>query len=698
MMAVMDIRTFEVEVQNDHLQQIAQTRRPYLALAELIWNSLDADADYVRVTVRGDNLGGLKSITVADDGHGIPYDEAEGLFKRLGGSWKARARHSKEKRRVLHGREGRGRFRAFALGRVVDWDIRYHKLDQLMQYRISMLKDQLRSVTVYPETPAPTGTKRGVVVTVSELDTPFRTLNESQTVAELAWIFALYLRQYPKVEIHFGGRRVDPSAAIELVTSYELPPLAKDENLLSLSLEIVEWRIQAPRRIYFCDAAGFPVDDVSPGIQAPGFEFTAYLKSQYFGDLVASNTIDLASMDPTVDRALNAAKTTLRDHFRLRAKEKASGLVREWQAAGIYPYEDEPTDPINAAERQVFDVVALNVNSYHPTFAEADQTTKSFQLRLLRQAIENAPQDLSRILTEVLDLPSDRRKELVELLDRTTLTSVIGASKTVSDRINFLRGLEVLVFEDGIKERVRERSQLHRVLAENAWMFGEQYSLSVDDQSLTEVLRKHLRLQKRAQEVTTDVVRPDGRKGIVDLMFSRNIARVGLSDREHLVVELKRPTVKIDADAANQIESYAISVASDERFRDGKARWEFWAVSSDIDEHVRRKINQAGRRSGILYQDELENITIWVKTWGQLIDECKGRLSFFQERLQYVPDRDSSMKHLQHTYSKYLGDLFGSPSVEGQTLAGNLAVKITSNEIGETESIIDKSHNEEGTY
>jgi hypothetical protein len=42
---------------------------------------------------------------------------------------------------------------------------------------------------------------------------------------------------------------------------------------------------------------------------------------------------------------------------------------------------------------------------------------------------------------------------------------------------------------------LKERSQLHRMIADNnTWIFGEEFNLTVDDQSLTEVLRKHRKL------------------------------------------------------------------------------------------------------------------------------------------------------------------------------------------------------------
>jgi hypothetical protein len=140
-------------------------------------------------------------------------------------------------------------------------------------------------------------------------------------------------------------------------------------------------------------------------------------------------------------------------------------------------------------------------------------------------------------------------------------------------------------------------------------------------------------------------------------MFSCNLLR-GMDEREHLIVELKRPKVKIDSTAVTQVKSYAFAVAEDERFRDVNTRWVFWAISDDVDAIVRRDANQANRPRGLIYDDDQLRISIWVKTWGQLIDECKSRMRFLQEKLGYTPDRDSSLAHLSTTYQKYLANLF----------------------------------------
>jgi len=132
-------------------------------------------------------------------------------------------------------------------------------------------------------------------------------------------------------------------------------------------------------------------------------------------------------------------------------------------------------------------------------------------------------------------------------------------------------------------------------------------------------------------------------------------------EREHLVVELKRPSEKLNSEAASQIKSYAFAVADDERFKHTKTTWTFWALSNEIDKEVGREAAQRGREAGILHEDADRRLTIWVKTWGQIIEECRGRMAFFQKELQYRADRDSGLEYLRATHAKYLPDTAKRP-------------------------------------
>ncbi|PHR96777.1 MAG: hypothetical protein COA78_28320 [Blastopirellula sp.] len=156
-----------------------------------------------------------------------------------------------------------------------------------------------------------------------------------------------------------------------------------------------------------------------------------------------------------------------------------------------------------------------------------------------------------------------------------------------------------MLFDRDSKKLLKERSQLHRMIAENnTWIFGEEFNLTVDGQSLTEVLKKHRKLIGNNTVIDQSVKRIDGKTGIVDLMLSRSIPQNRANEREHLVVELKRPSVKIGSDEITQIEKYAYTVVADERFQHVDTRWSFWVISNDLDDFARTRTRQKGSPRG----------------------------------------------------------------------------------------------------
>jgi hypothetical protein len=204
---------YTVEIQPDFLERQAKAQ-PIAAVAELIWNGLDADSTAITVDLEDDNLGGLSRIIVTDNGHGIPYAEAPALFGNLGGSWKKRGAHTKIHKRQLHGQEGRGRFKAFALGSVVDWTSTYARDVKLFRYEITILDRDIRRVRIGDEAPVNGEASPGVTVVVSELKRNFVSLRPENSVQEFSEVFAIYLKNYRDVAIIIGGERIDPAMTI----------------------------------------------------------------------------------------------------------------------------------------------------------------------------------------------------------------------------------------------------------------------------------------------------------------------------------------------------------------------------------------------------------------------------------------------------------------------------------------------------
>jgi hypothetical protein len=663
-------QTIEIQVQEDFLDRLA-TARPVQALAELLWNSLDADAKDVRIEFDHDPSGLLQAIRVRDDGDGIAYDDAPTLFRNLGGSWKRGQKRTRREGRTLHGEEGKGRFRALALGRVVDWHISVPSTADpaapLIEYTITIIRDRPRQAIVSDFRRTDDSRRRGVEVVVSELFKQWQIEDNDEALNELTEIFALYLTDYRSARLSIGGLRIDAAEEIARRNQFPLTPIAV-EGAPWAQLDVIEWKTEKDRALHLCNESGFPLSRLAPGVVAPGFSFAAYLKSPYITKLNEDNLLDVAEMVPELNTAVQEARGILRDHFRARAAEKVRDLVQVWKSEHVYPYEEEPKSVVEQVQRQVFDVVAVSVATALPEIQTSEQRTRRFQFRMLRQAIERSPEDLQLIINEVLQLPQKKRKDLARLLQRTSFAKIINAAKLVGDRLEFLDALEAMLFRPELKATFKERKQLHRILETNTWLFGEEFALTVSDRSLTEVLRKHRDACGMTNMFVDDepVLRPDGspkgrRRGIVDLVLSRRIPTPYTTERDYLVIELKAPKKPLAAADTQQIKSYAYAVSRDERFKGLPTKWRFWLVGNDLAQFVEQELDNE-LPPGVL-QQTTSGITISVRRWSQLIQEARGRLEFVQRELNYEVNRDHALENLRTTYAHILGG--GEPIASG---------------------------------
>ncbi|MEV1241911.1 hypothetical protein [Nonomuraea sp. NPDC049750] len=94
---------------------------------------------------------------------------------------------------------------------------------------------------------------------------------------------------------------------------------------------------------------------------------------------------------------LALARETLRAHVKRRDQERRSRLIQEWKIEGVYPYPEEPAEPAQAVEREMFDEVATRISRRLPGVTQSKKTT----LRLLREIISRDPSGLYPVLDEL---------------------------------------------------------------------------------------------------------------------------------------------------------------------------------------------------------------------------------------------------------------------------------------------------------
>lgn len=207
---------------------------------------------------------------------------------------------------------------------------------------------------------------------------------------------------------------------------------------------------------------------------------------------------------------------------------------------------------------------------------------------------------------------------------------------------------------------VLERANLQGIIGGEPWLFGEEYALHVSDKGLTRVLVAHLRVLGRDSKNIAPVRDADGRIRRIDFMFGRSL-ELNRNRREHLVVEIKRPTVELRRKELSQVEDYARAVAADRQFDTDSTDWDFFLVSNDMDDYVADRSRQPGKPPGLAFELRSGNARVWVKRWNTIIAEARHRLKFVKEHLEYDPGSDEAVNYLQENYPDYVPQVIASP-------------------------------------
>jgi len=317
-----------VQAQADHIASLAKAT-PISAIEELVWNALDADACEVRVDVVTNALGAVEAVRISDDGSGIDVLRADSTFGSLGGSWKRLGTQTETGRRRLHGRHGRGRFKAFALGSQVEWRTTMRAGGDLLSY---VIRGDIENPGVFelessPNAGPATGTEVYVSGARANCDT---LLDATATVQALSAKFALYLKSYPNVRIYFNGLPVSPIVVQRRTSDYTLHL----ENGAEAKLEIIEWKCKfvGAGHLVFAGPDGFQLHEQAAGVRSGGEPFTAYLVSSRFPALNAENALVMDELNPEVRMYIDEARKVMKAHFMSQSDDTIKAFRKEWKA------------------------------------------------------------------------------------------------------------------------------------------------------------------------------------------------------------------------------------------------------------------------------------------------------------------------------------------------------------------------------
>lgn len=164
--------------------------KPYIALAELVKNSYDADA--TSVTIQLDK--GKEQIVVADNGHGMTFEEFNGFWMRIGSRHKEELRTSKNFEREMTGSKGVGRLAVQYLAdmfelETVSQDNPSTKLHAKVRWSEAVkAKELVKAKVAYTEEESIEGSQAGTRIVLSDLKQVWEEKDIQGLAQEIWWL------------------------------------------------------------------------------------------------------------------------------------------------------------------------------------------------------------------------------------------------------------------------------------------------------------------------------------------------------------------------------------------------------------------------------------------------------------------------------------------------------------------------------
>ena len=468
--------------------------------------------------------------------------------------------------------------------------------------------------------------------------------------------FASYYLSYPYFQIFINNRKIDFDNLIKYQQS-EIVKVSVSNNLFySFEIKIIEWKFDNKKKTYLCNEKGIPLLETTLGIRS-SLPISIFIQSIFIETLHRQNELNLAELNPHLLDIIEQSKKLARGYVRNRLHVYSKEFINELKTANLYPYYEEAKDNVEIAKRQVFDIVALQINEYLPTFGEQDNVNKKFTLSLVKEALENNSASLQKILTEVIGLPDEKREELADILEKTSLENIIDTMRLVTDRIDFLNGLELLIYDPEHSKKVKERKHLHKIIINETWVFGDDYTYGADDLSLKNVLKQYLKdLGREDFEEIVDTKDNSDLETVPDVCLWKQY--LGKADYfENLIIKLKRPTKDAGFMELTQIQSYASKVSNDARFPKDKTKWTFILLVRDIKDELNSIVKQEHRRYG--HVQESETVNVFVLRWSDIIQTARAKYKYIKDKLDLnLQTNEDALSLLREKYKKYLPDEF----------------------------------------
>lgn len=608
--------------------------KPYQCLFEYIWNSFDAGADSIKINFDSpkEGIGLISNLRITDNGNGWDFSNknAETFLASI------KAESNKNNKSLPKGKFGRGRY-------VFIWIA--DKIEILSQKK-SIILDHTTNIVNKTSSEQINGTEilfHGVYQNLSD-----SLLSEELLLDELLFEFGWFLFGNNNYQISVNDKQLEPIQNIKekkILLKKDLPKNLQSLLDSEIEIRIVLWDKKPSEysKFYFLNNQKIEIFKLNTGFNKKRDEFwhSIYITSSIFDkfddfdeDTSSQVTIDfgdkqLKKIQKKIIEHIKEVLVSLRKPYLIQQSEylleelKDENLIPKLHDFGIYD------------EESYGDLIKTIYTITPSLFTGKGSAEKKFICATFAGLLSTQDDILIKtILEQLQELTEDEKKDLVEILNRTSLSNIVKTIKEIDHRLDILNKLKFLISE--LEKETLEVKHLQKILDENFWLFGEQFRLfSSTEGALKNVLVKYAIeiLEIEDPELNSQ---PNGE---VDLFLVKTES-FGEKIQKNIVVELKRASKKLTHRREyQQVDDYRKKILEQNLCNGENQYWEFYLIGKDYDQGIEELIEtnkQHGERDkGLTLSIKDGRVKTYVRKWSDILEaEWGTKMKYLKEKLE----------------------------------------------------------------
>lgn len=393
------------------------------------------------------------------------------------------------------------------------------------------------------------------------------------------------------------------------------------------------------------------------------FYHAAYVKSDEFNGYTPSieeENEQQVLLDSDQKKLVGAVKKEIRkalEEFREPYIEKISeALVDKLKEEKVMP----SPELLHVSEEHFSELVRQTYVIAPEIYSGMSIDNKKMILGLLASLMgTNESGIILKMIDDVYKLSNTQRAKLEDLLKRTSLGNIIDTIQEIDYRLQTLDDLENLVYDTDKYKDTLEVKHLQKILDKDFWVFGEEYRLvSSTEGAIRKTINKFANEILEIKDYNTE---SDSKKE-VDLFLSKKILRHnpnGMSEVHNIIVELKRPSVKLGKQELDQISEYKRKILEDPVCKSDNIHWTFILVGRDfsddevVSDAIENMRNYGEASRGLVEYVQKKNCKTYIRKWSDIINcELRPQYEYLKEKLK-LKQRDPSEETQEEIVSRH---------------------------------------------